>query len=77
MESIKLGRVYKHHKGGRYLVLHVIEESTNTRQGAVGVVYVSLTYGKIKHRDLVEFIEEVEWPDGIKRPRFILEAESE
>jgi hypothetical protein len=73
MPPILPNKIYKHYKGGRYLVLHNTEESTNARQGELGVVYVSLTYGKIKHRDLAEFTEEVEWPDGKKRPRFILE----
>ena len=67
------GRIYAHHKGGRYLVLVLTEESTNQRVGTPGVVYVSLTYGTFKHRDLSEFIEEVEWPDGSRKPRFILE----
>ena len=77
MQNIELGKVYKHYKGGRYLVLHLVEESTNARKGNVGVIYVSLTYGTIKHRDLKEFIEEVEWPDGITRSRFIFESLSE
>lgn len=73
MDQISLGKIYKHYKGGRYTVLHIVDESTNARKGNKGVVYVSLTYGKIKHRDLNEFVEEVLWPDGVKRPRFVLE----
>lgn len=73
MESIQSGKTYKHYKGGLYTVLFVAEETTNARKGNNGgVVYVSHTYGKIKHRDLDEFTEEIEWPDGIVRPRFIL-----
>lgn len=73
MDEIKVGKIYKHYRGGRYTVLAISTESTNSRVGALGVVYISLTYGIIKHRDLSEFIEIVEWPDGEKRPRFILE----
>lgn len=73
MQSIQLGKVYKHYKGGRYLVLHLVEESTNARKDSKGVIYASLSYGKIWHRDLKEFIELVEWPDGTKQPRFIPE----
>ena len=73
MKEILLGRIYKHYKGGRYLVLNLSEESTNDRIGEQGVIYVSLTYGKIKHRKLAEFIEDVGWPDGKRRPRFVLE----
>jgi hypothetical protein len=65
-------RVYEHHKGGKYLVLFVADDSTNARMGNKLVVYVSLTYGAIKCRDLSEFTELVAWPDGKMRPRFIL-----
>ena len=65
--------VYKHYKGGRYTVLHVADDSTNKRVGNKLVVYVSLTYGKIKCRDLKEFTQVIKWPDGKKRPRFVLE----
>lgn len=72
-QTIQSGKTYKHHKGGLYTVLFVAEETTNARKGGNGgVVYVSHTYGKIKYRDLDEFTEEIEWPDGIVRPRFIL-----
>ena len=63
--------VYEHFKGGKYLVLFVAEESTNSRTGNKSVVYISLTYGVIKIRELTEFIELVEWSDGTKRPRFV------
>ncbi len=76
MEQILPNRVYEHHKGGRYLVLSVAEESTNARKGNEVVVYVSLTYGKVKCRDLSEFTELVVWPDGEKRPRFVIAAQT-
>ncbi|HEX5774683.1 MAG TPA: DUF1653 domain-containing protein [Candidatus Paceibacterota bacterium] len=71
MEEIRLNHVYEHHKGGKYLVFGVAEESTNARKGNKVVLYVSLTYGKMKCRDLEEFTEVVEWPDGQRRSRFI------
>lgn len=64
-------RVYEHYKGGKYLVLFVADDSTNSRAQNKLVVYVSLTYGTIKCRDIKEFTEIVEWPDGQKQPRFI------
>lgn len=67
------GRVYKHHKGGRYFVLGVADESTNKRIGNKVVIYISLTYGKMKIRDMDEFAGIVKWPDGKKRSRFVLE----
>lgn len=69
--EIQTGSVYEHFKGGRYLVLHVAEDSTNDRSGNQLVVYVSLTYGVVKCRDIAEFLEPVEWPDGTPQPRFI------
>lgn len=72
MESIQSGKTYKHYKGGLYTVLFVAEETTNARKGSNGgVVYVSHTYGKIKYRDLDEFTEEIKWPDGVTRQRFV------
>lgn len=72
MHEIVPQRKYTHFKGDTYLVLAVAEDSTNTRKGAQVVMYVSLTYGTIKCRDLSEFTEMVQWPDGIERPRFVL-----
>ena len=74
-QNIHSGKTYRHYKGGLYTVLFLAEETTNSRKGNNGgVVYVSHTYGKIKYRDFDEFTEEVEWTDGIMRPRFILEG---
>ena len=74
MDTVIPGKIYKHHKGGLYLVLHVVEESTNAFVGKKGVVYVSLTKGVIKHRELSEFLEEVRWADGTMAPRFVEET---
>lgn len=73
--DIQLGKVYEHFKEGKYLVLAVADDSTNAREGNKVVVYVSLTYGKVLVRDVAEFTEEVEWPDGKKGPRFALAKE--
>jgi hypothetical protein len=63
--------VYDHYKGGKYTVLFVADDSTNSRAGSTVVVYMSLTYGKVHCRDLAEFVEPVAWLDGTTRPRFI------
>lgn len=63
--------LYVHYKGGKYLVLFVAHESTNGREGRDVVVYVSLTNNSTHTRDFVEFTEEIVWPDGVTRPRFI------
>lgn len=67
---------YRHRNGGLYTVLACAEDSTNVRELADGsqplvVVYVSLTTGKLLVRDLAEFVELDEWPDGSRRPRFV------
>ncbi|MEK7063349.1 MAG: DUF1653 domain-containing protein [Patescibacteria group bacterium] len=72
MEEVIPNRIYSHYRGGKFLVLFVSDDSTNSRPGNRVVVYVSLTYGKVKSRDLSEFLEVVEWPDGQKRNRFVL-----
>jgi hypothetical protein len=66
--------VYGHYKGGRYRVLFTVTESTNVREGAMVVIYVSLTNGNIFCRDLAEFSEPIIWPDGVTRPRFLRES---
>ena len=71
-EEIIQNKVYVHYKGGEYLVLFLANESTNERAGGNVVVYVSLTYGKIKCRDYKEFVEIIKWSDGSKKSRFIL-----
>jgi hypothetical protein len=68
---VEPGHVYAHHRGGRYLVLHLCTECTKDRRGRTGVVYASLTSGEIRHRDHEEFVEPVMWPDGLTRPRYI------
>lgn len=75
MEEVLPQRVYEHAKGGKYLVLIVASDSTNARAGNPIVVYVSLTYGTVKARDLAEFVEKVVWPDGVRRSRFVLSEE--
>ncbi len=71
------GKIYRHKKGPKYLVLHVVRDSTNSREGSEGVVYVSLDHGNINYRDLTEFVELVEWPDGKMRPRFVLDEDTD
>ena len=63
--------MYRHYKGGKYLVLFVADDSTNKREGNKVVVYASLAHGTINCRDLNEFTEIVAWPDGGQKPRFI------
>jgi len=61
---------YVHKGGGHYTVLFVGRNSTNKDEGSTMVCYVSWTKGTPCFRDYGEFVENVEWPDGVTRPRF-------
>jgi hypothetical protein len=71
--------VWRHYKGGRYVVLFVAE--THEHNGEGDVVYVSLTTGNIVTRPLTRdsrkqdaWMDDVPWPDGVKRQRFLPET---
>ncbi len=66
--------IYRHSKGDLYEVTECVQNSTNSAGYEWMVRYNSLNPNG-KHcgryvRSLAEFTEEVEWPDGIRRPRF-------
>lgn len=63
---------YGHFKGGRYRALLCGRNFEQPEQ--VVVVYVSLIYGTIWARPLPMWAEEVLWPDGQRRPRFVPEG---
>ncbi len=67
--DIPLGR-YVHKDGGKYTVLGLMRNSTNKDDGRPMVSYVSWSKGTPCCRDYEEFVELVEWPDGVTRPRF-------
>lgn len=60
--------VYEHFKGGRFRLLMLArEEGTGTRV----VVYTHLDEtGHVWTRSVKSWVEQVEWPDGVERPRF-------
>lgn len=60
--------LYNHFKGGRYRVLMTAIDSETQQES---VVYVSLDHGTVWVRPASMWIEAVEWPDGVKRPRFV------
>lgn len=72
--------VYRHYKGGRYLVLMVADH--HDHDGKKDVVYVSLTTGKPHTRPLTRdsrqedsWTDKVKWPDGYLRNRFVQDDE--
>lgn len=72
LELLRPG-IYRHHKGPDYLLLRVGEDSTNGRNQEPVVGYEPLSgdhVGEFRTRRLSEWMERVEWPDGIWRPRF-------
>ena len=60
---------YRHYKGGTYTLLYVAENSENRTE--LMAVYVSHLRQKVLVRPWAMFSEEVEWPDGMRRPRFV------
>ena len=73
--SVIKGGIYLHYKGAYYTVLHVGQDSNNDRNKEHTVIYMSLTAphaGEIRVRHLAEFCKEVDWPSGMRRPRFLL-----
>ncbi len=80
-ELVTPGARFAHFKGGVYLVLAVAE--THDHVGDKDVVYVSLTHGTIVTRPMrldsrgrvgVAWLDEVRWPDGVTRTRFVPES---
>jgi hypothetical protein len=61
---------YRHYKGGTYTLLWLARLSEDREQRVV--VYVSHETSAIWVRPLEMFIEPVQWPDGLMRPRFTL-----
>ncbi len=75
----KVGDIYRHHKGGTYVVLDLVHNSTNGADEAPDervVIYMSLDPGPNqgnKHaRELWEWAEYATWAEGIGTPRFQL-----
>lgn len=68
-----IGAVYKHFKGGKYLVTAIGNNSNNSEYHQPMVAYVSLEgehQGEWHFRDEDQFHEEVMWNDGERRGRF-------
>lgn len=64
---------YRHFKGGRYLMLTLATHSETEERL---VIYLSMSTGDTFARPIQMWTEEVVWPDGIKRARFIREEEA-
>jgi hypothetical protein len=77
-EPVAIGARHLHFKSGVYLPIAVAQ--TSDHNGDEDVVYVVLATGKITTRALRQdsrkktaWLDEVRWPDGVTRPRFIME----
>jgi hypothetical protein len=60
--------VYQHYKGGYYFVYGVTTLHDEDRQI---VIYYSNQYQEMRLRYLDDFNAVVEWPDGVRRTRFV------
>lgn len=79
---IRWAGFWRHYKGGRYVITAIAE--THEHNGDLDVVYISCTYGKCVTRPLWRdsrqqdaWLDDVKWPDGVYRQRFVREAEYE
>ena len=68
---IYAGNVVRHYKGGRYKVI-AFGRDAETAQPVV--IYMSLGTGQYWVRREVEFGDEVKWPDGVLRKRFVVDT---
>jgi hypothetical protein len=76
---VTIGGLYRHYKGGRYVLLFVA--TTHAHNGDEDAVYVSLTHGHTVTRPYQRdsrkedsWTDFVRWPDGQIRLRFVLES---
>lgn len=60
---------YRHYRGGTYTLLYVARNSEQRDQEMA--VYVSHLRKQVWVRPWAMFNEEVQWPDGARRPRFV------
>jgi hypothetical protein len=67
--------IYQHFKGGRYQLVGLAKDTTNVAGDRLFAVYRRIDSPHCSEQTLFcrainEFAEEVEWPDGVRRPRF-------
>lgn len=63
--------IYRHYSGVLYRVLLTGRDSTNgPDEGRTMVCYISDAEHGFHFREINQFTEKVEWPDGSVRPRF-------
>lgn len=74
--------IFRHHKGPKYMVIALAE--THNHNGDLDVVYLSLERGKYCTRPLQRdsrnedsWTDQVMWPDGVKRNRFVRSSVTE
>lgn len=63
--------LYRHWKGGHYLVLFTAQDSNNTGSGGAVVVYYSLARSGFRVRRVEEFTELISDGGGRRVPRFV------
>lgn len=75
MIDLHTSHLYRHHRGGLYLLVAVAE--THNHNGDLDAVYISMKHGawrtrpwKRDSRNEDSWTDMVEWPDG-RRPRFV------
>lgn len=70
LETIQPRKCVKHYKGGEYWIMQITyDENTGERR----VIYQPNTgLRKSWDRPLKQFLDRVQWPDGVERTRYVL-----
>lgn len=66
------GRLYQHFKGDYYRIVAVARYEPAKPSDEWLVIYRSMKFGHVWARHFTVWKEDVRWPDGAMRPRFVL-----
>ena len=66
------GRLYQHYRGDCFRIVSCALSSEDSATWKV--IYRSLSTGKVWERPLDKFTDEVRWPDGVHRDRYMQAA---
>lgn len=69
MSYVKPG-LYKHYKGGLYIVVATVPDKTEGREGSMNVIYYSEGMSQWYTRDVDDFTSSINDDRGMKIPKF-------
>jgi len=71
MNGVHAGQVYRHYKGGRYVVIGITWDVDDHKRSTRRVAYLCLDDGIVHHRWLWEFVSPKVHEGGREEDRFI------